>query len=355
MALPSIASRIPEKSRRKYVRWGLISGNFVLLLAVAVFIVTNRSASQTIRSSTVSSAVGSAAAISNPLDELSSAKIALQAAQMTNIPEIDAVKDQADSESTLLAVVSHDDSVITKPQIVSTAQKSKHDIIRYTTVAGDTVTSIAAKFGLAANSIRWSNNLGGEIIPAGRELLIPPANGVVYKVKAGDSIDSLVNRYQANRDSFIAVNDAESGTLAVGSLIWIPNATQPVAPARLTASAIGFSGSAIFGSNGYTRGYCTYWAAFRRNQVGSPIPTNLGHAITWASRARSMGMRVDSTPAAGAVLYHRNIGGLGHVAFVERVNDDGSLHVSDMNFPSWNRVTYRTVPVSELGSYYFIH
>ena len=276
---------------------------------------------------------------------------------MANMPEMDAVKDQADSESTLLAVVSHDDSVITKPQIVSTAQKSKHDIVRYTSQPGDTVSALASKYGLSANSLRWSNSLNGEIIPAGRELLIPPANGIVYKVKAGDSVDSLVNRYQTNRDSFITVNDAEGGSLVVGSLVWIPNATQPTPSARLTsiASGIPFGGSPVFGGNTYTRGYCTFWVAVRRAQIGNPIPNNLGHAITWASRARSMGLRVDSTPAAGAVLYHRNIGGQGHVGFVEKVNDDGSIYVSDMNYPSWNRVSYRTVPASQMGNYYFIH
>lgn len=326
-------------------------------MAVAVFIVNNRSASQTIRSSTVNSIISTANSISNPLDELSSAKIALQAAQMANMPEMDAVKDQADSESTLLAVVSNDDSVISKPQIVSTAQKSKHDIVRYTSKPGDTVSALASKYGLSANSIRWSNSLSGEIIPAGRELLIPPADGIVYKVKAGDSIDSLVNRYQTNRDSFITVNDAESGSLAVGSLVWIPNATQPSPTLRLASapSGIAFSGSAVFGGNTYTRGYCTYWVAIRRAQIGNPVPNNLGHATTWASRARAMGMRVDSTPAAGAVLYDRNLGGLGHVGFVESVNPDGSIVVSDMNYPAWNRVSYRTISPGEFGRYYFIH
>jgi hypothetical protein len=29
--------------------------------------------------------------------------------------------------------------------------------------------------------------------------------------------------------------------------------------------------------------------------------------------------------------------------------------VSDMNYPSWGRVTYRTVPPSEMGKYRFIY
>lgn len=370
LALPFAKSRADSRTRRKYIRWGLISGNFLLLLAVAVFVVNNRSASQTIRSSTVNSAVSTASSISNPLDELSSAKIALQAAQMANMPEATAVKNQADSESTLLAVVASDDSVVAKPQIVATSLKSKHDIIRYTVKAGDTITSIATKFGIAPNGVRWSNNISGEAVPAGKELLIPPANGIVYRVKAGDSIDSLVSRYQANRDSFITVNDAESGSLEVGSLVWIPNATQPLPTLRFAAASSGFSfgTSAIYGSNGYDRGYCTWWASFRRTQIGNPVPSNLGNAITWKSRAGLAGLGTGTRPQKGAVIWTPASRGYGHVGFVEQVNDDGSVWVSDMNSRGfarmdvnsggaggWNRVSYRLLSPDQAAGFWYIY
>jgi surface antigen len=60
-------------------------------------------------------------------------------------------------------------------------------------------------------------------------------------------------------------------------------------------------------------------------------------------------------PQDGAVVYHKSIGGLGHVAFVEKVNPDGSALFSDMNYPIWGKVTYRTVPASEMGNYAFIY
>lgn len=367
LGLPDLATRVPNKSRRKFVRWGIISGNFVLLLAVAVFVIANRSASQTVRSSTAGSLISTANSISNPIDELSSAKIALQAAEMAKLPEATAVRNQADSESTLLAVASIDSTFIAKPQIVATAQKSKHDIVRYIVKPGDTITSIATKFGLGPNSVRWSNGVSGEAVPPGRELLIPPANGIVYQVKAGDTIDSLVSRYQANRASFITVNDAESGSLAVGSLIWIPNAVQPLPTLRFaTVSRGGFFG-AVYGSNGYDRGYCTWWASYRRTQIGKPIPSNLGNACTWKSRAQAAGLGVGTRPQAGAVIWTPS-GCWGHVGFVEKMNGDGSIWVSDMNSRGfaqmdtssgsaggWNRVSYRLLSPAQAAGYWYIY
>jgi hypothetical protein len=48
-------------------------------------------------------------------------------------------------------------------------------------------------------------------------------NGIVYVVRAGDSIDSIVQKFGANRESFVAYNDLDVGGLAVDSKVLIPN------------------------------------------------------------------------------------------------------------------------------------
>ena len=46
----------------------------------------------------------------------------------------------------------------------------------------------------------------------------------------------------------------------------------------------------------------------------------------------------------------------GHVAFVERVNSNGSILVSEMNFSaSPGILTYRTIPAYQVRNYKFIH
>ena len=336
---------------------GVIGANLVLLLGVSWFVVSNRSASQTIRTSTVSSATGTASSVENPLDQLSSSEIALQAAQLVELPETLSVRNQADSINILLAVTHNDSNVLAKPQIVTTAQKSKKDILRYTTQQNDTVTGLAARFGVTPNSIRWSNNnLENDLLRPGISLLIPPGNGIVYKVKSGDTISGLINRYQADKNAFITVNDAESGSLQPNELVWIPNGVQP-----LVRNFSGFSfsapstgarrfGSCAYGSvNGYYCGYCTWWAAYRRAQIGDPVPSNLGDAYTW-----KYGMQQSKKPQVGAVIWF-NKGRPGHVGFVESVLPDGSIKISEMNTVGWDTVSYKVFPPSQVANFLYLY
>lgn len=301
-----------------------------------------------------------AAERARPLDTVSSTDVAVHVARLTGMAEATAVVNKADSATAQLAVASSDDQVAAKPQIVGAGLKSKKDIKTHVVASGETVTSIAAKYGVSADTIRNSNDLSGDAVTAGKELKISPVNGIIYTVKAGDTPDSIANKYYANKDLLIVFNDADlTGSFQVGDTIVIPDGVQPSAPAapvrRAVAANFSFGSSASYGGNGYDYGWCTWHAANRRAQIGRPIPNNLGNAITWLPVARRAGLPTGATPQAGAVLYHKNIGGLGHVAFVEKENPDGSFLVSDMNYPTWGRATYRTIQPSEFGNYAFIY
>ncbi len=299
-----------------------------------------------------------------PLDSLSSADVAVHVARMTGLQEATAVVNKADSVNAQLAVAAPDEAVVAKPQIVGAGLKSKKDIKDYTVVAGDTVTSVANKFGISADTVRISNNITGDSLEVGKVIVISPINGVVYTVKEGDTPASLAEKYFANKENLLIFNDAEiTGTFKVGERIVIPDGVQPAAPvvARTASYSSGygygfsFGTSAVYGANGYDYGWCTWHAANRRNEIGRPIPNNLGNAISWLSVSRAAGLPTGDVPKAGAVVYHKNLGGLGHVAFVEKINEDGSALVSDMNYPIWGSVTYRTVSPAEFGNYAFIY
>lgn len=228
------------------------------------------------------------------------------------------------------------------------------------------MSSIAAKFNVTSDSIKWSNNLTTDTVNAGVTLTIPPVNGIVYTVKSGDTPDTLAAKYKASKEQIVLYNDAEITGLKVGDQIIIPNGQQPVA-ARTTYTSTGFSwgSSAVYGFNGYDYGFCTWYVANRRIEIGRPVPANLGNAATWDDRAARAGINVNKTPSYGAAVVTSQRGA-GHVAFVERVDADG-IWVSEMNSRGqrsltdtspaggWNRIDYKFIPMSTAASYNYVH
>ncbi len=346
-----------KRSHKKIIRYSIALTNVLVISAVALFVVQSQHANQQHTSPILSATAN--AAVANPLDQLSSADIAVHAARLVRLDEAVAVAEKADSVSAQLAIVPSDSSIVSKPQVVNTAQKSRRDIQTYISQGGDTVSSVAAKFNVTSDTIRWSNGLTTENIPAGKELLIAPRNGVIYTVKAGDTPDALAQRYKASKELIIAFNDAEVTGLPVGERILIPDGTQPVAAtSRATASAGGsysFGGAPIYGFNGYDRGYCTWYVANKRAAIGRPIPSNLGHAAWWKANAQRAGLGVGTTPAAGAVAWKVPSDYYGHVAYVEEVYPDGSMLISEMNVVGWNRVSTQVVSAANIRTYSFIY
>ena len=104
--------------------------------------------------------------------------------------------------------------------------------------------------------------------------------------------------------------------------------------------------------NGGYFGQCTYYVFNRMAQVGTPIGHSMmGNAAEWPSYARSYGYSVSNSPSAGsAIVFQQGLAGAdptyGHVAFVEAVNADGSLYISEMNVRGLNVISYRTIPAS---------
>ena len=140
-------------------------------------------------------------------------------------------------------------------------------------------------------------------------------------------------------------------------------AATPVTAAAKSEAAVAKSSNIVVGGsfaspdpsfvaalNGGYFGQCTYYMYNRFAQLGSPIRTTaLGNAAEWPANAAAAGYGVSSTPRAGtAIVFQRGVGGAdpvyGHVGFVERVNADGSLFISEMNVQGLNVISTRTIP-----------
>ncbi len=353
--------QLSKRTQKRLVRYSLVLANFAVLAAVVGLVVRSPKPASTTTNSIISAPNTELA--SNALDQVSSADIAVHVARLTNLPETNSVVNKADTVNAQLAVSAASESVVAKPQVVNTSLKSWKDIKSYVVVAGDTIPSIGAKFGITSDSVRWSNGLTGDNVDAGKKLLIPPVNGIAYTVKAGDTPDSLAVKFSANKDSIIADNDV-IGALRVGSVVLIRDGTLMPAPlARRSYSAGYGSGfawggsSAIYngGANGYDYGYCTWWAAYRRAQVGRPVPSNLGNASSWKLLGQRAGFGVGNVPRQYAVIWTPPRDYYGHVGFVESVNADGSANISEMNVAGWGVVSRKTLSASEAAAYSYIY
>ncbi len=89
-----------------------------------------------------------------------------------------------------------------------------------------------------------------------------------------------------------------------------------------------------------------------------------GNAYSWDDVARAWGYRVDHNPAANTIG-QTDSGPWGHVFWVESVNLDGSINVTEYN-NAWATMLYsgdyhygdfgaRTIPAGEVWQYNFIH
>lgn len=321
------------------------------------------------------------ASTESTVDRLMATTVAATLAQSANMPVTDNVANLSQSLAIESTLARTDTNVISKPQIVQPAADSRATQ-KYVTVASDTVQSVAQTFGVSATTIKWANNLTSDAIEPGKELTIPPVDGIIYTVKSGDTVDSIANKYKSDAAIIRAFNDLElTGDPAVGAKIIIPGADLPaeerpgyVAPApRVTVTAPvsqptyqsyggggawkpahAWSGPIV--SNGYPFGQCTWYAAVRRAELGKPVGNQWGNGGYWRYSGARAGYAVDNNPQPGDVM-----DGAGHVAIVEMVDPGNVIYISEMNGyrggGGWGRVGYVTISWGEAtsGMYRYVH
>lgn len=202
-------------------------------------------------------------------------------------------------------------------------------------------------------------------VPAPAETAAPVAPAPVepekYIVAERDTLSSIASSHQTTWKRLYDKNTslASPDVITVGEEIIIPKADEtlaeralpqpvvpaaPVAvqpaqqPARAAASAPStYVARGSVSGNLYTPGYCTWYVKNKRPD----LPNNLGDASTWVARASAQGMATGSAPRAGAAGQSG-----GHVVYVESVNGDGTVTISEMNHAGLYVVTTRTLPAS---------
>lgn len=128
------------------------------------------------------------------------------------------------------------------------SESPKGETTEYRVANGDTVSSIAQKFGVSIDTIMWENNLKSvDAIKVGQILKILPTTGVRYKVKRGETIYSIAKAYQVDAQNIIdypfnTFSNDETFALSAGQELMIPDGIKPkeiiLDTARYTARSV---------------------------------------------------------------------------------------------------------------------
>ncbi len=153
-----------------------------------------------------------------------------------------------------VASISSGGSALLKPSILSGVQFEVSDtpvvnnrakLIEYEVQSGDVIGSISTKFGLKIATVLWANNLTARsYIRPGDILKIPPADGVMYTIKRGDTIGKIAREFAVDQEKIITFNqlDQNGASISIGEQIFIPGAQKAstvqtslaIAPSKIT-------------------------------------------------------------------------------------------------------------------------
>jgi LysM repeat protein len=104
--------------------------------------------------------------------------------------------------------------------------------------AGEVLWQIAEQYRLRPETILWSNPdvADPDLLLVGQDLLIPPADGVLYTVRPGDGLADVVNRYGVDLQAVVSSNQlGDANQIVAGADIFLPGG-RPIAASTQTAS-----------------------------------------------------------------------------------------------------------------------
>ena len=114
-------------------------------------------------------------------------------------------------------------------ELLGTLSLSQQKQIReYIVKKGDSLFSIAKRFGISPQTIIFANNLKSNLIKIGQKLIILPTDGLIHYVKKGETLFEIAKLYQVNLEKIVDYNDLENeGKIYPGDILIIPGAKFP--------------------------------------------------------------------------------------------------------------------------------
>jgi surface antigen/LysM repeat protein len=307
-----------------------------------------------------------------------------QAEDFIGLDSQTAVADDSTNDNSDIIIGNQDTILAPNPDSVQSLIQKQIKI--YETQSGDTLASISQQFGISQQTIMWANKLTSPNIKPGWELIILPTDGVLVTATANDTLPDIAHEYNPekyNTDATVRENSANALLQSIisynaldgaedinpGDLIIIPGGqivlppAPPVTPKpkshytpqpdysmdEVTSLGDGYDGV----NHIFPTGYCTYYVASQMKITFG------GNAKNWLANAKASGYVTGSQPASRSAVVMtgptRTMRLYGHVAYVDSVNDDGTITISEMNYDHFDRVDTRTISAHDPSIRGFIY
>jgi murein DD-endopeptidase MepM/ murein hydrolase activator NlpD len=120
----------------------------------------------------------------------------------------------------------------------------KQAYLTYEIQPGDSISSIAERFGITSDYLLWNNpdvSSDPDLLIVGANLLVPSVNGLVYHVQLGDTLSDVASYYQIDVQNITAFgqnNIASPDSVIEGMVLVLPGAVPPPPPVAPAAAPV---------------------------------------------------------------------------------------------------------------------
>lgn len=188
------------------------------------------------------------------------------------------------------------------------------EITRYIVEEEETLSSIAEKFGVSANTVLWANELSSKSVKLGQELIILPVTGTLHLVRSSDTLSEIALWYQASTQDIVDLNGLSSPQeIFAGDLLIVPDGIKPkiLPQGRLTPLANSYFIYPIPAPYRITQGLHSFNAIdFSNGGCGGSIYAAAGGTVQRTGHTKIGGRYVRILHPNGVVTYY------GHMASI---------------------------------------
>lgn len=97
-------------------------------------------------------------------------------------------------------------------------------VVLYKVQSGDSLWQISQKTGLSIDTLLSMNQKKNvHILQPGQEIHIPNKNGILYKIKKGETLEGIAEKFSVDKGDILDVNELSESAIEAGKDVFIPN------------------------------------------------------------------------------------------------------------------------------------